>query len=75
MGCTHKNYANGNTTICGSEAILGAGGHSPNLYCLHGLRKQGDSVFAARAENWRPAHILECIWIQNGAIVEVISQQ
>jgi hypothetical protein len=50
-----KNYASCNTTICGSQAILGAGGHSPHLYCLHGLRNQGDSAFVARVENWRPA--------------------
>ena len=52
----YKIYATCNTTICGSQAILGAGGHLPHLYCPQsGLRNQGDLAFAARVENWRPA--------------------
>lgn len=54
----YKNYANRNTTVCGSQAILGARGHPPHLYCLHGLRNQGDSAFVARVETWKPAAAL-----------------
>ena len=61
MGCSYNNYANHNTTIFGSQAILRAGDHLLHLYCLHGLRNQGDSAFAAREENWRPAAALSVL--------------